>query len=45
MGAEQIEYFGACRQVEAEGLQPEHKRWDVIAAVEVDLDVSNGGLF
>ncbi len=44
MGVEQIEYLDACRQMGVEGLQSEQNGWDVIAAVDVDLDLSNGGL-
>ena len=43
MGAEQIEYLGACRQMEVEGLQSEQNGGDVVAAVGVELDFSNRG--
>ena len=44
MGAEQIENMGACRQLEVEGLQSKQNGRDVVEAVEIDLDLSNGGL-
>ena len=44
MGVEQIENLGGCRQMAVEGLQSEQNGWDVMAALGVDLDLSNGGL-